>query len=75
MVQKALEIPGTRERLKKLPSDVTFDSTCTGSGGFELASNAVCNALRQQVLGLDIYVPSLYHRGLKQRHDSTHIVM
>lgn len=61
MVQKALEVPGTRERLKKLPSELIFDSTCTGSGGFELASNAVCNALQQQVPGLEICVPGLYH--------------
>lgn len=55
-MQKALNIPGTRERLMKLPQDLYFDSTCTGTGGFELASHAVCEALTHQVVGLQLSV-------------------
>ena len=60
MVQKALDIPGTKERLMKLPQELFFDSTCTGTGGFELASHAVCEALTQQVVGLQVSVSYLF---------------
>ena len=59
MVEKALQIPGTAERLQKLPSTLVFDSTCTGSGAFELASKAVCGAFVQQVVGLEVSATKL----------------
>ncbi|CAK9058042.1 unnamed protein product [Durusdinium trenchii] len=40
-----MEIDGTSQRLSNLPTAWTLGSTCTGTGAFELVSDAVCNAL------------------------------
>lgn len=44
-LKKAMEIDGTSQRLSNLPTAWTLGSTCTGTGAFELVSDAVCNAL------------------------------
>lgn len=79
MLHKALKIDGTLKRLRQLPRSMCFDSTCTGTGSFELAALAVGDALNSLVISegdeqfdathLSIYfVPSLYHQFSVSRH-------
>lgn len=62
-MRKALQINGTRERLSKLPSILHFDSTCTGSGCFELVSNAICTAIESELSNTGSLTVAKLNRG------------
>ena len=44
-IKAALQIPGLRNRMMNLPRIWSLATTCTGSGGFELAARAVAKEL------------------------------
>lgn len=47
MVTKALNMPGALERLQNVPKQWNIASTCSGTGNFELAMEAVAKAVNQ----------------------------
>eukprot|EP00434_Breviolum_minutum_P030986 symbB.v1.2.027404.t1/scaffold2808.1/size69842/6 len=47
MMDRAMHIPGTSDRIENIPSEWLSASTCTGCGTFEIALRSVANAVSE----------------------------
>ena len=47
MMERAMQIPGTSDRIENIPSEWLSASTCTGCGTFEIALRSVANAVSE----------------------------